>query len=162
MLLEQPQGLTRCTSLRNSKHPSSSNSPTIGNLDGPSRGPRRTIPRARRTGHTSASGPSKSRTNSRASRVTRVSLSRTRPPTMPSPPSSLKPLTIRARTWSFSMRSSFRVRATSFFPILQFAHSVRRWIGVRRSLHEAPARQQEAPCRRIRQLVPIHYHVRAR
>ena len=106
--------LTRHASPPLSKLPSSSSSPTTGNPGGRSHTQRRRAPR--RSGHTTASGPSRSPLSSAALRVTRVSSSRTRLPTTPSPASSTSPSPTRMTPSSSSTRSSSRPASSAVVP----------------------------------------------
>jgi len=102
------------TSLPHSKLPSSSSSPTTGNPGGRSHTRRRRAPR--RSGHTMASGPLRSPLSSVALTVTRVSSSRTRLLTTPSPASSTSPSPTRMTPSSSSTRSSSRPASSAVVP----------------------------------------------
>jgi hypothetical protein len=106
--------LTRCASLPTSKLLSSSSSPTTGNRGGRSHTQRRRAPR--RSGHTMASGPLRSPLSSAALTATRVSSSRTRLPTTPSPASSTSPSPTRMTPSSSSTRSSSRLASSAVVP----------------------------------------------
>jgi len=97
-----------------SKLPSSSSSPTTGNPGGRSHTQRRRAPR--RSGHTTASGPLRSPLSFVALMATRVSSSRTRLPTTPSPASSTSPSPTRMTLLSSSTRSSSRPASSAVVP----------------------------------------------
>lgn len=97
---------------RISKRPSSSSSQMTGIRGGRHHTPRRrpTSP-LKRSGSMSAPGPSRNQPYSRVWRAIKVLLSRTRLLTTPFLPNLQSQLIPRARTWSSSTRSNFKVRA---------------------------------------------------
>lgn len=129
-----------------------SSSPMTGRHDGSLPTPRRTSraqARRRRNGRTSASGLLRSPPSTREWRETRAWLSRTRPLTTPSPPSSPRRLTTRAKLWLFNTRPSSRVRnpasltltaRSSFTDPTRSSRPRVRWC-----LHEAAPREQGSP-----------------
>lgn len=104
-----PRSANLAPSLPSSKLPSSNNSQTTGKTDGSPRTQRRMSRLMTRSGHTLAPGRWRSPPSSKAWRVTRALLSRTRLLITPFPPNFPRPLTTRTTPLLYNMKSSFRV-----------------------------------------------------